>query len=355
MPKKLTIKDFIERSKEKHGDKYDYSLVEYKNSKHRVKIICKKHSVFLQSPSTHMSGGDCRKCIGYIPLEKDEFIRLSRIVHGDIYDYSLYKYINNKTNVDIICHKHGIFNQNPQYHTKGGNCPKCCTTYKRTTDSFINQSKFIHGEKYIYNKTIYINSSTKVIVTCRIHGDFKIIPSNHLIYDCTLCVNNNILKTLEQFIIDAEKVHGNIYDYSKVVYKSNKKHIIIICKEHKFEFLIRPDGHLSGRRCPKCTKTYWKSENRWLDDMGILQENRQYRIGRYKVDGFDPITNTIYEYMGDFFHGNPDKYKLNDINPKTHTTYGELNEKTIKRETYLKSLGYNLISIWHSEYKAGNK
>lgn len=83
----------------------------------------------------------------------------------------------------------------------------------------------------------------------------------------------------------------------------------------------------------------------------------EYRIPktRYSADGYDPITNTIYEFHGDFWHGNPAVYAPNLMNPVTGTTYGHLHSKTVKRQRLLKALGYNVIVIYEREYKLSRK
>ncbi len=163
------------------------------------------------------------------------------------------------------------------------------------------------------------------------------------------CRSDSNTLTTNEFIDKAILIHKDRYDYSLVNYKSTKEKIIIICEEHS-EFVQTPMKHLSGAGCPKCGNKFGIMENRWLDNYNINNENRQVRIGRYKVDGYDPITNTIYEFNGDFWHGNPDKYKKDDINPISGKSFGYLLSKTIEKENKLKKLGYNFISIWESEY-----
>lgn len=129
MPGKLTREEFIRRAKEKHGDKYDYSKVEYKNYSTKVCIICKEgeHGEFFQYPGDHLNGKGCLKCSGRNKLTTTEFIKKAREVHGDKYDYSKVEYKNNRENVCIICKVggHGEFYQNAGNHLRGYGCPKC--------------------------------------------------------------------------------------------------------------------------------------------------------------------------------------------------------------------------------------
>ena len=128
--KMKTNEYFIEKARKIHGNKYDYSKVEYKGMKNNVCIICPEHGEFWQSPLNHLNGSGCKKC-GYINISKklknslDEFIKKAKEIHGDKYDYSKVEYIDTRTKVCIICPEHGEFWQRPQDHLYGRGCPVC--------------------------------------------------------------------------------------------------------------------------------------------------------------------------------------------------------------------------------------
>jgi len=128
--KKLTTDSFILKSKNIHGDKYDYSMVDYVNSHSKVKIICDIHGVYEQKAYCHLNGEGCRKCSDELKFNKrrhttDIFLERVKKIHGDKYDYSLVKYKNARTKIDIICHKHGVFKQTAPHHLNGVGCPTC--------------------------------------------------------------------------------------------------------------------------------------------------------------------------------------------------------------------------------------
>lgn len=125
MPVKLTTEKFIERSKLIHGDRYNYSLVDYIGSKLKVKIICSQHGEFIQKPNHHLGGVGCPICGGTNKLNTFEIIKQFQKVHEDRYDYSLVDYKNDNYKVDIICSKHGKFSQSPTHHKQGKGCPVC--------------------------------------------------------------------------------------------------------------------------------------------------------------------------------------------------------------------------------------
>ena len=128
LKEKLTNEEFIKRSKEKHKNKYDYSLVEYKNTNSKVKIICPEHGVFEETAKEHIFGHGCSKCKGLFKYTTQTFIEKSKLKHDNRYDYSLVNYINSQTRVKIICPEHGIFNILPAKHIWGDSCPKCANS-----------------------------------------------------------------------------------------------------------------------------------------------------------------------------------------------------------------------------------
>jgi very-short-patch-repair endonuclease len=203
MSKKLTNIDFIHNAKNVHGDKYDYSLVEYINAKTKVKIICPKHGIFEQTPNNHISNKNgCPKCKNLIT----DFIEKANAIHNNKYDYSLVNYQNSKSKVKIICPKHGIFEQTPNNHInlKQG-CPLCS---KNNNDSFIEKANVIHNNKYDYSLVNYQNSKSKVKIICPVHGVFEQTYDSHILKKCG-CPNCKISKgenEIKTFLID-----NNIY------------------------------------------------------------------------------------------------------------------------------------------------
>ena len=185
--KKLTTEEFTRRAKEIHGDKYDYSKTDLINrdEKGRVCIICSIHGEFWQTPFNHLNGHGCSFCTNRFGYNTEGFIKEAKMIHGNKYDYSKVIYKNNKTNICIICPKHGEFWQRPDKHLNGQGCSKCATEIihkkqRLTTKGFIIKSIEIHGEKYDYSKVNYFNSSTKVCIICPIHGEFWQRPTDHL-------------------------------------------------------------------------------------------------------------------------------------------------------------------------------
>jgi serine protease inhibitor ecotin len=164
---KNTHNQFIEKAKKIHGDKYDYSLVDYINNRRKVIIICPEHGNFEQIPSSHLLGGSCKSCANNLMsierrLTKDDFIDRANKIHGDKYDYSLIEYINHAVKVIIVCPIHGKFKQAPNAHLmgnkgKGCGCRLCKeSTGERKISIWLNKQniKFIREYKFDKCKNI---------------------------------------------------------------------------------------------------------------------------------------------------------------------------------------------------------
>lgn len=113
-------------------------------------------------------------------LTTEQFIKKAQQIHNNKYDYSKVEYVNNRTKVCIICPEHGEFWQTPNSHLNGNGCSSCKGLKKLTTKEFIERAKQVHGNKYDYSKTIYVNKRTKVCIICPIHGEFYQTPHNHV-------------------------------------------------------------------------------------------------------------------------------------------------------------------------------
>jgi len=200
-----------------------------------------------------------------IAAAREGFVDKARIVHGNKFDYSLVDYKNHHEKVIIICKEHGEFHQTPSNHIQKKGCPKCGKNSKANKiintarKGFVDKSRIVHSNKYDYSKVEYKRHNQKVIIVCKEHGEFRQSPNNHLQGSgCTECAKTKISAILiEQAALEFEPrsriIHSNKYDYSKVVYKGSKEKVTIICKEHG-DFPQTPGGHLDGNGCPECGK-----------------------------------------------------------------------------------------------------
>lgn len=179
---------------------------------------------------------------------------------------------------------------------------------KINTEIFIERAKQKHGDTYDYSKVKYIDSTTKVEIICPIHGSFWQAPAKH-IYGrrCPYCFGTK-RKTTEEFIKEAQEIHGNKYDYSKTIYgKSNKDPVEIICPIHG-SFWQTPVHHINSKcGCPKCNRShgeaflanYFENNNIEYKENYIVEVPIEIRpTGIIKVDFYLPKFNTFVEYNG---------------------------------------------------------
>lgn len=185
---------------------------------------------------------------------RDIFLLKAKNVHGNKYDYSLVDYKNNKTKVKIVCPEHGCFEQTPYHHIKGKiGCKRCADDSKKmNTEIFIERSRKIHNNKYDYSIANYKGIFNKVKIICPEHGIFEQYPNSHVNKKrgCLKC-GGTLKLTNEIFINKSVKIHNNIYDYSISEYNIGNEEVNIICKKHGV-FKQQAESHLQGRGCPKC-------------------------------------------------------------------------------------------------------
>lgn len=251
-----------------HGDKYDYSGIDYQGTHTPIELVCPEHGSFWVKPVSHLRKSHCKECMkierdsrGRKRLDTDEFIRRAKDVHGSTYDYSCAIYTEMRDKIQVICKKHGSFWQAAFDHLLGRGCKKCRHEESRahrayTTDDFISEAKEKHGDFFDYIKTQYVERRRRVVITCPKHGDKLMFPHNHLRgFGCGDCATKRKSKphkkTRDEFLQSAKEIHGHKYDYRKVRYKGTNTRIRIICPHHG-EFLQMPYHHLRGNGCPKC-------------------------------------------------------------------------------------------------------
>lgn len=317
--KNNTLEKFIERSKNKYGSLFNYSLAEYNGLHKLITLICSNGHTFQTRPVTHLSTkskGGCKEC-----------------------------YTKN------------LFNNR-----------KC----KYNQSTFIDACNKVHNNAYEYKNTLYKMIQDKIIITCKVHGDFIQKASHHLLgkHGCSKCgriktEQTNMLNQddINNKIIKFNKIHKNKYTYGKIYRENNILWLEIICPKHR-SHITRFFNHEKGHGCPKCVSVRSNVQIQWLEyrmiNDGYIQHSDntgEYIIPSTKlcVDGYNKETNTIYEFEGDFWHGNPDIYNLDAINNKLNVTFQELYDKTLEKIHRLKMMGYNVIYIWENDWTKGIK
>ncbi|QJT71118.1 hypothetical protein GR11A_00081 [Vibrio phage vB_VcorM_GR11A] len=219
-------KAFIEKSTLKHGNKYDYSKVEYVNARTKVTIVCPKHGDFEQQPYSHQMGCGCPNCANatrnkHLRLTQDQVINQFREKHGCRYDYSKVDYINIDTKVTILCKKHGPFEQTPYEHRGGQGCPNCNSpltlgnNFGYNNKSFKKAARRVHGSAYSYKKVDYVSAKVNVTIICRKHGDFEQTPDNHLAgHGCRKCKTGYTISQAEKDLLSFIRKHFPTAEHS---------------------------------------------------------------------------------------------------------------------------------------------
>lgn len=242
-------------------------------------------------------------------------------------------------------------------------CPKCASKSKgdkqrRTKAEFLIASHEAHGDRFTYNHRsdqTYGNADT-VSVTCSICSTTQeqSIQSHLIGNGCGTCSQKR-QHTTESFIEKSKRLWGDdMFDYSQVNYVNNKVHVTLICKKKNHIFSCSPANHISERGCPHCAKKRMVSvgETEWLDSLVIPQDKRNIFIRacgqKFNVDAL--INSTIYEYYGDYWHGNMKRFDPDRINVYAGMTMRELNEHTTTREQLLREAGYVVITMWEFDW-----
>ena len=379
MARKFTQEEIIEKFIDTHSSKFDYSKFKYvQNIRTKSLIKCIKHNRWIKISAfdhlRYISGG-CSKCnkehMSKIErMNIEVYIRKANKIHKNKYDYSLvHQFQNQQEKIKIICPLHGGFEKyacnHIHYKLKQG-CEICGTLrgakkISKTTEYFIKKSQIKHGKFYDYSLVNYTIERNKVIIICPKHGKFEQIANYHLAgngcNECGKIKNANAKKiTNEIFVKAAKKIHGNKYDYSNLVWTNSDTEVEIICKKCG-PFTILPHNHTTLKRgCTSCGKKMRIRQNAWLDYLKISDDKKHREVTIkldgivYRMDGYDPLTNTVYEFHGDYWHGNPKKYNPNKINPSIGVKFGTLYKKTKEKEKKIRKGGFKLVTIWESDW-----
>ena len=364
MGKRLSKEEIVEKAKKVHGNKYDYSEFlnedfEYKDRTQLIPIICDEkgfngepHGIFRLSYPHHVQRGQgCPICRNRrYDLEKFKYLAKLRYKDKYIYDENT-KYSSDTSNkVIVTCRKHGQFVITPGAHLNGQGCPLCAKP-RLSQDEEIAKFREIHGDKYLYDKTIIRGAKDKIIVTCPKHGDFITTPNSHKSgYKCQKCsaehLGDNSRMGWDEFVKRANRIFKEYYIYKQQEYKNNKTDIIATCPKHG-DFNVRPDHHLKGEGCPKCNESKLEREIRlFLEDNDIKYEYRKKDfswLNGLELDFYLPKYNIAIECQGN------QHFKLNNFFNKresfTHRQELDVLKKKLCEENGVKLLYYSNLGI----------
>lgn len=182
MAKKYTTETFIVRANKTHNNKYSYSDSEYNGVMEKLKIICPLHGPFEQTPNNHVNlKQGCPTCGGTVALDTDVFVTRAKLLYPNLYNYDKVCYRDYKTKVVITCPIHGDWEVTPSDHlTRDSKCPKCASNSLLGLEEFIKRSNEVHKGIYTYDNSVYVNAISLITITCPTHGDFEQKASAHM-------------------------------------------------------------------------------------------------------------------------------------------------------------------------------
>jgi very-short-patch-repair endonuclease len=278
---------FIAKARKIHGDRYDYSSVNYINAKKYVTIICSDHGIFEQTPSNHLSNYNCQKCANNFKLTTELFINKANVIHNNLYNYSKVNYINADTPITIICNDHGEFQQIPDFHiNRKCGCPKCSNNVKLNLIEFIEKANKIHNDKYDYSKVNYTNNRNNIVIICIQHGEFTQIPFVHLLsHGCPSCIN----KTEFKLYTTLQKMYPTIKRQYKVDWCKNKLYLPFDFVIEELKIIIELDG-----------EQHFKQISNWTSPEVQIEKDK-FKTNCANNNGFSVIRILQNDVLNDSF------------------------------------------------------
>ena len=281
-----------------------------------------------------------------------DFLIKALSLHGDKFDYSKVAYKTAGDKVIIVCREHGDFLQAPNKHLCGQGCYQCgraATVVKQrsSTLDYVGKARSVHGDTYDYSHLKYVNSQTKVIITCSIHGDFSQMPTSHLAgVGCDPCgrirTDSKRRKSLDQFLAKSAAAHGNRYSYGNVDYKGTNYKVQITCKIHG-DFAQMPYKHYAGQGCPMCmnhrSEEFCRTALNEIFGKPFVKSRPDFLGRMLELDGYCTELNMAFEYQG------AQHYKLVPYWHRTEDALHAQQERDAKKRHLCKLNGVALLEI----------
>lgn len=278
---------------------------------------------------------------------QNKFLQKTKVKFGNRFDYSKINYVNNDTKILIHCNIcSNDFWQRPRNHLNTKGCPYCSKRKQYTSEEFRNlvESKF--PNKYDLSKTNYLNCKTKIIVGCKICNNFyEVFPDNLLDgHSCPICYGNKKLTT-EEFVEKSKEAHGDNYDYSEVKYINATTKVKIKCNKCNNYFEQMPYAHYNGEGCPYCIKSRGEEQIEKILKENHILYFREYRFFDCKFkntlpfDFYLPTLNKVIEFQG------AQHYDFNTFFHKSLDDFKEQQQRDLIKENYCKKNNIDYLAI----------
>lgn len=335
MPKAITQSEFLDRVNKKFGNKFSVQVPEEFSLDKEITVICPCHGNMVISGRGMLYGKcGCLGCASDLRNANSKITQLtpwtSRVaefnkVHNHQYTYEETHIGNNKSKIKIRCNKHGFFEKHLFAHLAGKGCPACQTESTK-----------------IFNKRKQSKEERK-----------QLAKENRTTANRQKALENKMpLETAKELIASR---HGEKFSYNWSTYNGWSYPLSITCKLHG-EFVQTCKDHVAAARgCPSCARiSKSRLEDEWLNSFSIIDRQHKIKIDgkTIKVDGYDQNTNTVYEFLGDYWHGHPNWHsKLDGINANNKIPFVDLFEQTKIRFDKIKNLCYNIVYVWENDIR----
>ena len=236
-----------------------------------------------------------------------EFVEEASKVHSNFYNYELVSYVNSTTNVKIICPVHGMFEQTPATHLNNRGCKECgklrtISAHKKDTETFIQKAKLKHGELYDYSSVVYVGNKEKVDIRCNVHGIFKQTPNNHLTgYGCNRCGCN---RTNSKNTGDSESFIKDAIRVHGNLYQYDKVHYV--SSRRKVEIICKKHGSFFQKPIHHINNRSGCQKCRLskavIDICNLLEDNNIQFITEHRFDDCKSTNTLPYDFYIEKFN-----------------------------------------------------
>lgn len=351
----MDLLSFIGSSNLIHGERYNYSRVQYVNSKTKIELICLRcEKSFFVTPNDHLNKKSGCRCWKLLSLD-DLRSRCLKNLGPSIVCHSVRqgKHMREIELQCVVCNNRWWSQISSINQGKG--CFNCNQLKPLPWEEALKKFNIVHGKRYEYEPQSYRKWHSKIKIKClKCKSLFSIRCVDHANgTGCKTCFRKCKITT-NIFVERAIKIHGNNFDYSLVDYCGSLKKVIIGCKICGCYFKQTPNHHLNiGNGCTECaiTRTTSKQEIEWLNELKIPEECRQIQIGNFLVDAL--VDKIIYEYYGSYWHGDPRTTHPKQKIGKFKVSAEQLYANTIKRHLILEELGYMVRFVWEYDRQHG--